>query len=94
MRTQLFGLTDYSRVLFIDRNSLVINNPDHLFETPVPSDHPLEDSRLVFTALRQTECLGACVTAPVCQVDDKLYHENLTPEKVRALIDNLAKEDR
>ena len=57
MRTQLFGLTDYSRVLFIDRNSLVINNPDHLFETPVPSDHPLEDSRLVFTALRQTECL-------------------------------------
>lgn len=34
--------------------------------------------------LRSVECLGACVNAPMMQVD-KDYHENLTPE----LIDNV-----
>lgn len=31
--------------------------------------------------LRSVECLGACVNAPMMQVD-KDYHENLTPEKL------------
>ncbi len=31
--------------------------------------------------LRSVECLGACVNAPMMQVD-KDYHENLTPEKI------------
>lgn len=39
--------------------------------------------------LRETECLGACCHAPVCQVDDKTYHENLTPESMRQLIRDL-----
>lgn len=42
--------------------------------------------------VRETECLGACVGAPMCQIDDKNYHEHLTPEKVVALIDALDKE--
>lgn len=31
--------------------------------------------------LRSVECLGACVNAPMMQVD-KEYHENLTPESI------------
>lgn len=42
--------------------------------------------------LRETECLAACVKAPVCQVNDQAYHEDLTVEKLDALLDQLAKE--
>ncbi|MBV8802389.1 MAG: NAD(P)H-dependent oxidoreductase subunit E [Gammaproteobacteria bacterium] len=38
--------------------------------------------------LRQVECLGACANAPVIHVGTK-YYENLTPEKVDALLDEL-----
>jgi NADH-quinone oxidoreductase subunit E len=43
-------------------------------------------------ALRETECLAACGGAPMCQINDREYHENLTPEKMLALIDQLAQE--
>lgn len=36
--------------------------------------------------LKEAECLGACVGAPMMQVD-KDYHENLTPEKIDALLE-------
>jgi len=39
--------------------------------------------------LKEAECLGACVNAPMCQVGDH-YYEDLTPENVVALIDTLA----
>lgn len=39
--------------------------------------------------LQEVECMAACVGAPMCQVDDKDYHENLTPEKMDQLIDSL-----
>ena len=39
--------------------------------------------------LRETECLGACANAPVCQVSDKSYHEDLTPDSVIVLLDRL-----
>ncbi len=42
--------------------------------------------------LRTVECLAACVGAPMCQVNDKAYHENLTPEKIDKLIDELVAE--
>lgn len=42
-----------------------------------------EDGR--FT-LMELECLGSCGTAPVALVDETL-HENLTPEKIREIID-------
>lgn len=38
--------------------------------------------------LRTAECLASCGTAPMMQVD-KEYFENLTPEKVDALLDGL-----
>lgn len=42
-----------------------------------------EDGR--FT-LRSVECLGACVNAPMMQVD-KDYHENLTAESIDAVLE-------
>jgi len=39
--------------------------------------------------LSEVECLGSCGTAPVAQVNDD-YYENLTPEDVVKLIDELA----
>ena len=35
--------------------------------------------------LKRTECLGACIGAPMCQIN-KDYHENLTTEKVDELL--------
>lgn len=42
--------------------------------------------------LKEFECLGACAGAPMCQVN-KDYHENLTPNKVNQLIDDLEGDD-
>jgi len=39
--------------------------------------------------LREVECLGACVNAPMCAVGDH-YYEDLTPDSVVKLIDALA----
>ena len=41
--------------------------------------------------LREAECLGACVNAPMCQVGEHFY-EDLTPESISKLIDMLALE--
>lgn len=38
--------------------------------------------------LKEVECLGACVNAPVIQIGDK-YYENLTPEKIDQVLDSL-----
>lgn len=42
--------------------------------------------------LRESECLAACGNGPVCQVDDKSYHEDLTVEKITALLEQLGSE--
>jgi NADH-quinone oxidoreductase subunit E len=42
--------------------------------------------------LRTAECLAACGTAPVMQVD-KTYHENLTVQSVDRILDGLLKND-
>lgn len=39
-------------------------------------------------SLIRVECLGSCGTAPMFQLNDD-YHENLTPEKVDEILDNL-----
>lgn len=44
-----------------------------------------------FTLL-EVECLGACVNAPVVQVNDDFY-EDLNAENFEALLDKLAKDD-
>jgi NADH-quinone oxidoreductase subunit E len=35
--------------------------------------------------LKEVECLGACVAAPVCQIGKK-YYEHLTPEKLDEIL--------
>lgn len=41
-------------------------------------------------SLEEVECLGACCGAPAMQVNYS-YHENLTPQKIDKLIDELRK---
>ncbi len=38
--------------------------------------------------LKEVECLGACVNAPMFQIG-RDYHENLTPERIDAILDRL-----
>lgn len=38
--------------------------------------------------LKEVECLGACVGAPMMQIGDK-YYENLTPELIDSILDSL-----
>ena len=38
--------------------------------------------------LKEVECLGACVGAPMLQIG-KTYHENLTPERIDEILDAL-----
>ncbi len=38
--------------------------------------------------LREVECLAACAAAPMCQIGKK-YYENLTAEKIDAMIEEL-----
>lgn len=44
--------------------------------------------------LREVECLAACVGAPMLQVNDKEFYENLTIDTVDALLDRLTEEGR
>jgi NADH-quinone oxidoreductase E subunit len=39
--------------------------------------------------LMEVECLASCGTAPVLQLTNREYHENLTVEKLDSLIDGL-----
>ena len=39
--------------------------------------------------LREVECMAACGGAPMCQVNDKNYIENLTPAKIDELLKEL-----
>lgn len=43
--------------------------------------------------ISEVECLGACVDAPLVQINDD-YYENLTPEKMRSIIDTLGTETK
>lgn len=38
--------------------------------------------------LKEVECLGACGGAPMCQIGTR-YHENLTPQRMDAILDEL-----
>jgi NADH-quinone oxidoreductase subunit E len=42
--------------------------------------------------LREVECLGACIAAPVCQIGKK-YYESLTIEKVDTILDQFKNQD-
>ena len=40
--------------------------------------------------LAEVECLGACANAPMMQINNKDFFEDLTPENVAKLLDDLA----
>lgn len=52
----------------------------------VPLGEPSADGKLT---VKEVECLAACTRAPVMLVDDKIYCEHLTQEKVDKIIDEL-----
>jgi len=39
-------------------------------------------------SIERVECLGSCATAPMMQINDN-YYENLTPEKVDGILEEL-----
>ncbi len=41
--------------------------------------------------IEEVECLGSCATAPMMQVNNKDFYENLTTEKLEELINNFRK---
>ena len=43
--------------------------------------------------VREAECLGACDTAPMCQITNRRYVHHLTEEKVDQLIEKLSKDE-
>ncbi len=54
-------------------------------ELKVGEDEVTPDGRCSYVHF---ECLGSCDTAPMMMVDDS-YHENLTPERVRDVLEGL-----
>lgn len=56
LRSKVFQLSEFSHILFMDAESIAVDNIDHVFDIPVPSDHKGEENRLIFTALNQDNC--------------------------------------
>jgi NADH-quinone oxidoreductase subunit E len=52
----------------------------------VESGHVTKDGKFSYI---EVECLGACVNAPMIQINDD-YYEDLTPESLDKLLDDLA----
>lgn len=42
----------------------------------------------IFT-LKEVECLAACGNAPALQINDKNYYEDITPEKIDIILDEI-----
>ena len=49
-----------------------------------------EDGRYT---LKEVECLAACGGAPMMQIDDREYYENLTPDQVDVILADIEKKD-
>lgn len=47
----------------------------------------------IFT-IEEVECLGSCATAPMMQVNNKEFYENLTKEKIDLLIEEFKKNEK
>ncbi|MDX1909363.1 MAG: NAD(P)H-dependent oxidoreductase subunit E [Bacteroidia bacterium] len=43
--------------------------------------------------VRQAECLGACDTAPVCQITNRRYVHRCTPDKIDEVIGKLVRDE-
>ena len=74
--------------------SCMLRGADGLFEhcckkLGIKNKQTTPDGRF---SLEEVECLGACCGAPAMQVNYD-YYENLTPEKIDALIEELKKKE-
>ncbi len=47
-----------------------------------------------YTLIKEVECLAACANAPMMQIDGREYHEDLTPEKVDAILQEIDSKDK
>ena len=45
-------------------------------------------------SIEEVECLGSCATAPMLQINNKEYYENLTKEKIDELLKKLHKDSQ
>lgn len=43
--------------------------------------------------LREVECLAACGNAPALQINDREYFENITPEKIDLILDEIQNQE-
>ena len=46
-----------------------------------------------YTLIKEVECLAACGNAPMMQIDNREYHEDLTPEKIDAILAEIDRGD-
>jgi NADH dehydrogenase (ubiquinone) flavoprotein 2 len=51
--------------------------------------HYMETSEDGLFTLQEVECLGACTNAPMMQVNNEWFYEDLTPENTALLIDRM-----
>lgn len=70
--------------------SCMLNGAEHIVEhlkkrLQIQFNETTADKK--FT-LKEVECLAACIAAPVCQIGKK-YYENLTPEKIDKILQEL-----
>jgi NADH-quinone oxidoreductase subunit E len=70
----------------------MLRGSDHLIEHLESrlGCHVGENSADGLFTLKTVECLAACGMGPMLQIGEK-YYENLTPEKVDQLLDDLSK---
>lgn len=54
--------------------------------------NPHEVTKCGKFSFEPVECLGSCGTAPMCEINDR-YFENLTPEKLEAIIKRIEEEE-
>ena len=71
--------------------SCMLRGGEELFEHAqrklgIRGNHSTPDGRIFLK--REEECLAACTGAPMMMVDH-VFHENLTPEKLDAILDGL-----
>lgn len=93
----LYSLNKVGRnvIYFCTNVSCMLNGAEELLahlkkKLNIEVNQTTEDEQ--FT-LKEVECLGACINAPVCQVGTD-FHENLTIEKIDALLNGLRSGNR
>jgi NADH dehydrogenase (ubiquinone) flavoprotein 2 len=51
--------------------------------------HYMETSEDGLFTLQEVECLGACTNAPMMQVNNEWFYEDLTPENIALLLEKM-----